>query len=39
VYGGFAVLTVRFVPEPGVGLLLATGIAGLVLIGRQRMRK
>jgi len=39
VYGGFAVLMVRFIPEPGVGLLLATGIRGLVLIGRQRMRK
>jgi hypothetical protein len=37
--GGFAVLTLRFIPEPGVGLLLATGIAGLVAIGRQRMRK
>ena len=30
VYGGFAVLAIRFIPEPGVGLLLATGIAGLV---------
>jgi hypothetical protein len=39
VYGGFAVLTVRFIPEPGVGLLLATGIAGLVAIGRRRMRE
>lgn len=38
-YGGFAVLTVRFVPEPGVGLLLATGLAGLVAIGRRRMRR
>lgn len=37
--GGFGVLTLRFIPEPGVGLLLATGIAGLVAIGRQRIRK
>lgn len=39
VYGGFAVLRIRFIPEPGVGLLLATGIAGLVAIGRRRMRR
>jgi hypothetical protein len=39
VYGGFGVLTIRFIPEPGVGLLLATGIAGLVAIGRRRIRR
>jgi len=39
VFGGFGVLTIRFIPEPGIGLLLATGLVGLVVIGRQRMRK
>ena len=31
--------TFVFVPEPGTMLLLASGAAGLVLIGRKRMRK
>jgi len=39
VYGGFGLLTIRFIPEPGAGLLLATGLAGLIAIGRRRMRK
>jgi hypothetical protein len=39
VYSGFGVLTIRFIPEPGIGLLLATGLAGLVAIGRRRMRR
>ncbi len=29
----------RFLPEPGVTLLLASGISGLVLLGRSRMRR
>ena len=32
----FAVLTLSFVPEPGTLLLLASGVAGLVLLGRKR---
>lgn len=36
---GFAVQTLRFVPEPGGLLLLATGIAGLVIVGRRKMRE
>jgi len=30
---------IRFIPEPGMLLMLGSGIAGLVLIGRKRMRK
>ena len=32
-------MLVRFIPEPGMLLMLGSGVAGLVLIGRQRMRK
>ena len=32
-------LTVHFVPEPGLLLLLGSGIAGLALIGRHRARR
>ena len=32
-------LLIHFVPEPGLLLLLGSGIAGLALIGRSRMRK
>jgi len=35
----FGFLTVHFIPEPGMLLLLGSGVAGLVLLGRQRMRK
>ncbi len=34
----FAKTTIRFVPEPGMGLLLLSGIVGLVVIGRGRAR-
>jgi hypothetical protein len=34
-----AQLTLRFIPEPGRVLLLGSGIAGLVLLGRSRPRK
>jgi hypothetical protein len=33
-----AQLTLRFIPEPGRVLLLGSGIAGLVLLGRSRLR-
>jgi PEP-CTERM motif len=36
---GFGILTLHFVPEPGTLLLLGTGVAGLALVGRKRMRK
>jgi len=35
----FAYLTVHFIPEPGMLLLLGSGVAGLVLLGRHRMKK
>jgi hypothetical protein len=35
----FTRLTLHFVPEPSTLLLLASGIAGLALVGRQRMKK
>jgi hypothetical protein len=28
----------RFVPEPGMLLLLGSGVAGLVLLGRSRLQ-
>ncbi|MFP8880646.1 MAG: hypothetical protein VCE43_15065 [Myxococcota bacterium] len=34
----FAKTTIRFIPEPGMGLLLLSGIVGLVVIGRGRAR-
>jgi hypothetical protein len=37
--GLFSRLTIHFIPEPGMILLLGSGIAGLVILGRHRMRK
>jgi hypothetical protein len=37
--GLFGILTVHFIPEPGMLLLLASGVAGLVVLGRSRLRK
>jgi hypothetical protein len=34
----FGILTIHFIPEPGMLLLLASGVGGLVLLGRSRMR-
>ncbi len=36
--GMFARLTLRFIPEPGLELLLGSGIAALAIMGRGRMR-
>ena len=30
---------IHFIPEPGLLLLLGSGVAGLALLGRSRMRK
>ncbi len=35
----FSTLKIHFIPEPGMLLLLGSGVAGLVLLGRSRMRK
>jgi hypothetical protein len=35
----FTSLTLHFAPEPGLMLLLGSGVAGLALLGRSRMRK
>jgi hypothetical protein len=37
--GTFQVLTMHFIPEPGMLLLLGSGVAGLVLLGRNRMKR
>jgi len=35
----FMTLTLHFIPEPGVLLLLGSGVVGLGLLGRSRMKK
>jgi hypothetical protein len=35
----FGELTLHFVPEPGLMLLIGSGVAGLALLGRNRMRR
>ena len=35
----FGILELTFVPEPGTLLLLASGVAGLAMVGRKRMSK
>jgi len=37
--GSFVILVIRFIPEPGLLLLLGSGVAGLALLGRRRMRQ
>jgi hypothetical protein len=37
--GSFVILVIRFIPEPGLLLLLGSGVIGLVLLGRRRMRQ
>ncbi len=35
----FGIMTLTFIPEPGTLLLLASGVAGLAMVGRKRMSK
>ena len=35
----FATLTLHFIPEPGLLLLIGSGVVGLGLLGRSRMKK
>jgi hypothetical protein len=35
----WAQITLHFIPEPGLLLLLGSGVAGLLMLGRHRMRK
>ena len=37
--GSFVIAVIRFIPEPGPLLLLGSGVAGLALLGRRRMRQ
>jgi hypothetical protein len=36
--GSTVVFVMRFIPEPGLLMLLGSGVAGLALLGRKRMR-
>ena len=35
----FSTLTLHYVPEPGLILLIGSGVVGLGLLGRSRLRK
>jgi len=37
--GSLVIAVFKFIPEPGLLLLLGSGVAGLTLLGRRRMRK
>ena len=37
--GTGAIFVIRFIPEPGLLLLVASGVTGLALLGRARMRR
>ena len=37
--GSFVIVAIHFIPEPGLLLLLGSGVAGLAFLGRRRVRK
>lgn len=37
--GSFVIATIRFIPEPGVLLLLGSAVGGLALLGRSKMQE
>jgi len=37
--GSFVIVVYEFIPEPGLLLLLGSGVAGLAVLGRRRMGK
>jgi hypothetical protein len=37
--GSFLIVMIHFIPEPGLLLLLGSGVAGLAFLGRRRMRE
>jgi hypothetical protein len=37
--GSFVITVIHFIPEPGLLLLIGSGVAGLALLGRSRLRK
>jgi hypothetical protein len=37
--GSFVVVVYRFIPEPGLLILLGVDVAGLAVMGRRRMRR
>jgi hypothetical protein len=37
--GNIAIISLHFIPEPGLLLLLGSGAAGLILLGRRRLKR
>jgi hypothetical protein len=37
--GSFVITMIHFIPEPGLLLLLGSGVAGLAFLGRRKLRK
>jgi hypothetical protein len=37
--GSFVILVIHFIPEPGLLVLLGSGVAGLAMLGRRRARE
>ena len=37
--GSLVVAIIHFIPEPGMLLLLGSGVAGLAFLGRRKMKK